>query len=113
VEDRVSGLEGKIDIKAKTEELLNKRLKSCERIAQELTDSIKRPNSGIMGIEEGEEGQAKGIQNIFNKITAKNFPNLQKDLSKMQPLYDILPLKQLAQIKNIKGFKTEKKPNEI
>jgi hypothetical protein len=44
-----------------------------------LTDSIKRPNLRIMGIEEGEEVQAKGIHNIFNKIT-ENSPNLQKVL---------------------------------
>jgi hypothetical protein len=39
---------------------------------QELTDSIKRPNLRIMGIKEGEEVQAKGICNIFNKIMTKN-----------------------------------------
>jgi hypothetical protein len=33
-----------------------------------------------MGIEEGEEVQAKGICNIFNKIIAENFPNLEKQL---------------------------------
>jgi hypothetical protein len=47
---------------------------------QELTDSIKRPNLRIIGIEEGEEVQAKGICNIFNKITAENFPNLEKTM---------------------------------
>jgi hypothetical protein len=31
-----------------------------------------------MGIEEGEEVQAKGICNIFNKIITENFTNLQK-----------------------------------
>jgi hypothetical protein len=31
VEDRISGLEDKIDIKEKTEEVLDKRLKSCKR----------------------------------------------------------------------------------
>jgi hypothetical protein len=31
-----------------------------------------------MGIEEGEEMQAKGISNIFNKIITENFPNLEK-----------------------------------
>jgi hypothetical protein len=30
-----------------------------------------------MGIEEGEEVQVKGIHNIFNKIIAENFPNLE------------------------------------
>jgi hypothetical protein len=47
---------------------------------QELTDSIKRPNLRIMGIEEGEEVQAKGICNIFNKIITENFPNLEKTM---------------------------------
>jgi hypothetical protein len=44
---------------------------------QELTDSTKRPNLRIMGIEE-EEVQAKGIRNMFNKIITENFPNLEK-----------------------------------
>jgi hypothetical protein len=33
---------------------------------QELIDSVKRPNWRIMGMEEGEEVQAKGMCNIFN-----------------------------------------------
>jgi hypothetical protein len=37
-------------IKGKTEELLVKQLKICERNMHELTDSIKRPNLKIMGI---------------------------------------------------------------
>jgi hypothetical protein len=45
---------------------------------QELTDSIKRPNLRIMGIEEGEEVQAKEICSIFNKIITEKFPNLEK-----------------------------------
>jgi hypothetical protein len=31
-----------------------------------------------MGIKEGEELQAKGIHNIFNKLITKHFPNLKK-----------------------------------
>jgi hypothetical protein len=31
MEDRISGLEDKIDIKERTEEFIDKRLKSCER----------------------------------------------------------------------------------
>jgi hypothetical protein len=45
---------------------------------QELTDYIKRPNPRIMGIEDKEVVQAKGICNIFNKIITENFPNLEK-----------------------------------
>jgi hypothetical protein len=47
---------------------------------QKLTNYIKRPNLRIMGIEEGEEVQAKGICNIFNKIITENFPNLEKTM---------------------------------
>jgi hypothetical protein len=47
---------------------------------QELTDSIKRPNLRIMGIEEGEEVQAKGMCNIFNKIITDNLPYLEKNM---------------------------------
>jgi Cft2 family RNA processing exonuclease len=75
-EDRVSELEDKMEIKEKTEELLVKQLKTYERNMQKLT--IKRPNVRIIGIEEGEEVQAKGICNIVNKIITENFPNLEK-----------------------------------
>jgi hypothetical protein len=40
---------------------------------QELTDSIKRPNLRIMGIEEG-------MHNIFNKIIIENVLNLEKTM---------------------------------
>jgi hypothetical protein len=65
-------------IKGKTEEPLVKELKTCEKKMQKVTDSIKRSNLRIMGIEEGEEGQEKGMHNIFNKIITENFPNLEK-----------------------------------
>jgi chromosome segregation ATPase len=61
VEDRVSELKDKIEIKEKTEEILVKQLKNCERNMQKLSNSIKRSKLRIMGIEEGEEVQAKGI----------------------------------------------------
>jgi hypothetical protein len=67
-------------IKGKTEELLVKQHKTCGKKMQELTDSIKRPNLRIMGIEEGEEVQAKRIHNILNKIIAENFSNLEKSM---------------------------------
>jgi hypothetical protein len=47
---------------------------------QELTDSIKRPNLRVMGIEEGEEMQVKGMHNVFSKIITENFPNLEKTM---------------------------------
>jgi hypothetical protein len=67
-------------LKKKTEEILVKQLKSCERNIQELSDSIKRPHLRIKGIKEGEEMQIKRICNIFNKIITENFQNLEKVL---------------------------------
>jgi hypothetical protein len=32
-----------------------------------------------MGVEEGEEIQTKGVNNLFNRIIAENFPNLKKE----------------------------------
>jgi predicted metal-dependent hydrolase len=77
-EDRISELEDTVELKGKTEELLVKQHKTCERNMQELMDSNKRPNLRIMGIEVGEKVQAKGILNIVNKIITENFPNLEK-----------------------------------
>jgi hypothetical protein len=79
-EDRISELKEEMVIKGKTEELLVKQLKTYEKKMQELTDSFKRPNLRIMGIEEGEELRGKGISNIFNKIITENFPNLEKTM---------------------------------
>jgi archaeosine-15-forming tRNA-guanine transglycosylase len=56
-----------------------KYLKTCERNIQELTDSIKKPNLRIVVIEE-DEVQAKGMQNIFNKMITENFTNLEKTM---------------------------------
>jgi hypothetical protein len=44
---------------------------------QGIWDTLKRPTLRIMGVE-GEELQTKGIDNLFNGITAENFPNLEK-----------------------------------
>jgi hypothetical protein len=79
MEDRISELEVKTEIKEKNRRNLSQILKSCEKNMQ-LNDSIKRPNSRIMSTEEGEEVQTKVIYNIFNKITKENFPNLEKVL---------------------------------
>jgi chromosome segregation ATPase len=54
-EDRISELKNEMISEGKTEELIVRQLKTCERNMQELTDFIKRPNLRIMGIEEGQE----------------------------------------------------------
>jgi chromosome segregation ATPase len=57
--DRISKLEDEMAIKRKTEELLVKQLKTCEKKIQELTDSIKRTNLRIMGIRKRGRGANK------------------------------------------------------
>jgi hypothetical protein len=66
--------------KGKTEELLFKQLKPCEKKMQELMTPSKDQTMRIMGIEKGEEVQAKGMCNMFNKIITENFPNLEKTM---------------------------------
>jgi hypothetical protein len=46
----ISGLEHKIEIKERTEEYVDKRLKSCRKNTQEFCDSIKTSNLRSMGI---------------------------------------------------------------
>jgi chromosome segregation ATPase len=58
-EDRISELEDEMEIKEKTEELLVKQLKICERNMQELTNSIKRPELRIMSFKKENEFQQK------------------------------------------------------
>jgi predicted nuclease with TOPRIM domain len=127
IEDRISELEDETAIKGKTEELLVKQLKTCEKKMQELTDSIKRPNLRIMGIEEGEEVQAQGMHNIFNKMITEYFQNLEKTMPiqvqeacrtpnrihQNKTTHGILSLKQQVQNKrkNIDGCKREKTDN--
>jgi hypothetical protein len=48
---------------------------------QKYINFIKRPKLRIIGIEEGEEVEAKGNHNIFNKIIIENFPNLEKTMA--------------------------------
>jgi archaeosine-15-forming tRNA-guanine transglycosylase len=45
---------------------------------QEILDTIKRPNLRIICIEESENFQLKGPENIFNKMIEENIPNLKK-----------------------------------
>ena len=43
-------------------------------------DNIRRPNLQIIGIEEGEESQVNGLDQIFNKIIEETFPKLRKNI---------------------------------
>lgn len=58
------------------------------QIIQEIQDTMKRPNLTIIEIEENEDSQLKGPENVFNKITEENFSNLKKEVAtKVQEAY--------------------------
>ena len=62
---------------AKSKELLTKKKKNK---TQEIQEIMRRPNLGIIGIEESEDSQHKGPVNIFNNIIEENFHNLKKEI---------------------------------
>jgi hypothetical protein len=61
-------------------EIEEKNLKKYEWNMQDLCDTIKRPALQMMGTEGG-RGTSRGIENIFNGITAK-IPDIEKGLQK-------------------------------
>jgi chromosome segregation ATPase len=60
VENSISELKDKIEIKEKTKEPLVKQFKSCERNMQELSNSIKKPNLRIMALKNQKRCKPKG-----------------------------------------------------
>ncbi|ERE73973.1 Transposase, L1 containing protein [Cricetulus griseus] len=91
MEERISGVEDTLaEIDSSTKENLKSK-KSLSQNIQEIWDTMKRPNLRIIGIEEGEEIQLKGAENISNTIIEENFPNLKKDMPmKIQEAYRTL-----------------------
>ncbi|KAL6067280.1 hypothetical protein STEG23_006118 [Scotinomys teguina] len=80
IEERISGIKDmieEIDLSVKEN---TKAKKVITQNVQEIWDTMKRPNLRIIRIEEGEEYQFKGTENIFNKIIEENFPNLKKKM---------------------------------
>ena len=80
IEERISGAENTIE---EIDSLIKESSKSNKFITQniqEIWDTMKGPNLRIVEVEEGEELQLKGTENIFNKIIEENFPNLKKDI---------------------------------
>ena len=43
---------------------------------------MKRTKLRIIGMEESEDSQLKGPENIFKKIIEENFPNLNQEMAK-------------------------------
>ncbi|KAL6079788.1 hypothetical protein STEG23_023429 [Scotinomys teguina] len=79
MEDRISNVEDTIEEIDSTVKENTKTKKAIKQNVQEIWDTMKGPNIRIIGIEEGEEYQLKGTENIFNKIIEENFPNLKRN----------------------------------
>jgi len=80
IEQRISGAEDSIEIINTTVKDNLKRKKLLVQNIQEIQNSMRRSNLRIIGIEESEDSQLKGPENIFNKIIGENFPNLKKEM---------------------------------
>ena len=81
IEERISGGEDSIEEINSVDKENTKSNKFLTQNIQEIWDTVKRPNLRIIGVEEGEDLQLKGWENIFTKIIEENFPNLKKDIA--------------------------------
>ena len=73
MEERISGAEDsienmgtKIKENAKCKKILSQNI-------QQFQNSLRKPNLGIIGVDENEDFQLKGTANIFNKIIEEKF----------------------------------------
>jgi hypothetical protein len=80
MDEKISGTENSI----KNMDTTIKENAKCKKILtqniQEIQDTMSIPNLRIIGIDENEDLQLKGLVNIFNKIIGENFPNLKKEM---------------------------------
>ena len=79
-EERISDLEDRMLELTATEQKKEKRIERNEDNLRDLWDNIKRKNSRIIGVPEGEERE-KGLKKIFEEIIVENFPNMGKEIA--------------------------------
>ena len=80
IEEGISGADDSIENIDITVKEIEKSKKLLTQNIQEIQDTMRRPNLRIIGIEESEDSQLKGLVNTFNKIIEENFPNLKKEM---------------------------------
>jgi hypothetical protein len=77
MEERISGAEDSIENMGTAIKVNAK----CKKIlTQKIQDTMRRPNLRIIGVDENEDFQLKGLANILNKIIEENVPNLKKEM---------------------------------
>ena len=77
-EYHISELEDKVEKNTQKEQEKDKRLRKKVEGLREMQDNMKLNNIHIIGIPEGEE-EEQGIENLFEKVTMENFPNLMRE----------------------------------
>ena len=77
-EEWISDLEDKIMEITQSGQWTENQMKKHESNIRDLWNNIKHDNLFLIGIPKGEERE-KGIENVFEEIMAKNFPNLKKE----------------------------------
>ena len=81
IEERISGVEDMVEEIDTTVGENSKHKKLLTQIFQEIQDTVKRLNLRIIGIQENEDSQLKGPENVFNKIIDENFQTLKKEMA--------------------------------
>uniref|UniRef100_A0A9L0T2X6 L1 transposable element RRM domain-containing protein n=1 Tax=Equus caballus TaxID=9796 RepID=A0A9L0T2X6_HORSE len=77
-EEWISKLDERLEEITQAEPIKEKRIKKNENSLRDLCNNIKCTNICIISVPEGEEID-KGAENLFEEITAENFPNLKKE----------------------------------
>jgi archaeosine-15-forming tRNA-guanine transglycosylase len=80
MEEIISGVENMVEETDTTVKGNSKYLKLLAQSIQEIHVTMKIPNLRIIGIEENEDSQLKGPEDVFNKFIEENFPNLKKEI---------------------------------
>ena len=76
---QINGLDQKEEINIQPEQNEETRIQNNEERVRDLQDIFKHSNIRIVGVPEGEEEEQK-IENLFERIMKKNFPNLSKEI---------------------------------
>ena len=76
----INNLEDRMAEITAAEQNMEKRMKRNDDRLRDLWDNIKHINIRIIGVPEREKRE-KGLEKIFEKIIAENFPNMGKEIS--------------------------------
>ena len=79
IRTQINGLDQKEEINIQPEKNEETRLQKNEERLRNLQDILKRSNTWITGVPEGEEKEQE-IENLFEQIMKENFPNLAKEI---------------------------------